>query len=161
MEAKPSVRFRKLRIAWSVTWGIAAVLLFVLWVRSYSYVERALCTVNETFVYVASLPGSLGVAVIPEESVDPWIIYRQPTDEWLKSGQRGWLDRGWGGFYFDYVDEPTCAAPYWFWLLIPLTLSVAPWLSHWKQVSFSLRSLLIAMALVAAGLGLIVWASRK
>ena len=30
------MRFRKLRIAWSVFWGLAAVLLIVLWVRSYS-----------------------------------------------------------------------------------------------------------------------------
>ena len=29
------MKFRKLRIAWSVTWGIAAVLLIALWVRSY------------------------------------------------------------------------------------------------------------------------------
>src|SRR5438105_1666000 len=29
------MRFRKLRIAWSVFWGLAAVLLIALWVRSY------------------------------------------------------------------------------------------------------------------------------
>ena len=29
------MKYRKLRIAWSVVWGIAAVLLIVLWVRSY------------------------------------------------------------------------------------------------------------------------------
>src|SRR4051794_41164867 len=29
------MRFRKLRIAWSVLWGLACVLLIVLWVRSY------------------------------------------------------------------------------------------------------------------------------
>jgi hypothetical protein len=28
------IRFRKLRIAWSVTWGVVAVLLVVLWVQS-------------------------------------------------------------------------------------------------------------------------------
>ena len=31
------MRFRKLRIAWSVVCGIACVLLIVLWVRSYWY----------------------------------------------------------------------------------------------------------------------------
>src|SRR5689334_14765186 len=35
METKSPARFRKLRIAWSVTWGVAAVLVCVLWVRSY------------------------------------------------------------------------------------------------------------------------------
>ena len=33
------MRFRKLRIAWSVVWGIACVLLIVLWVRSYWSVD--------------------------------------------------------------------------------------------------------------------------
>src|SRR4051794_17100143 len=31
------MKYRKLRIAWSVAWGVAAVLLCVLWVRSYYY----------------------------------------------------------------------------------------------------------------------------
>ena len=35
------MKHRKLRIAWSVAWGIVAVLLIALWVRSYS-VERYL-----------------------------------------------------------------------------------------------------------------------
>src|SRR3954470_12360641 len=35
--SKPPLRFRKLRIAWSVFWGLACVLLIVLWVRSYGW----------------------------------------------------------------------------------------------------------------------------
>ena len=34
------MRFRKLRIAWSVFWGLAAVLLIVLWVRSNQISDR-------------------------------------------------------------------------------------------------------------------------
>jgi hypothetical protein len=34
------MRFRKLRIAWSVGWGIACVLLLVFWVRSYQIADR-------------------------------------------------------------------------------------------------------------------------
>ena len=30
------MKYRKLRIAWSVVWGILCVLLIVLWVRGYS-----------------------------------------------------------------------------------------------------------------------------
>src|SRR5688572_24972679 len=33
------MRFRKLRIAWSVAWGIACLLLIVLWMRSYWYID--------------------------------------------------------------------------------------------------------------------------
>ncbi len=35
------MRFRKLRIAWSVVWGLAAVLLIALWVRSYDTDDHA------------------------------------------------------------------------------------------------------------------------
>ena len=38
--AEGRMRFRKLRIAWSVVWGLAAVLLIVLWVRSYWWVDQ-------------------------------------------------------------------------------------------------------------------------
>ena len=39
IELPRPVKFRKLRIAWSVGWGLVAVLLCVLWVRSYWWVE--------------------------------------------------------------------------------------------------------------------------
>ena len=35
------MRFRKLRIAWSVAWGVVAVLQIVLWVRSYGDTDPA------------------------------------------------------------------------------------------------------------------------
>jgi hypothetical protein len=35
------MKYRKLRIAWSVGWGLACVLLIVLWVRSYWRVDAA------------------------------------------------------------------------------------------------------------------------
>jgi hypothetical protein len=34
------MRFRKLRIAWSVGYGLACVLLIVLWVRSYFWTDQ-------------------------------------------------------------------------------------------------------------------------
>ena len=33
------MKYRKLRIAWSVAWGVVAVLLCVLWVRSYWWAD--------------------------------------------------------------------------------------------------------------------------
>src|SRR3954464_13617438 len=33
------MRFRKLRLAWSVFWGIACVLLIALWIRSYWHID--------------------------------------------------------------------------------------------------------------------------
>ena len=45
------MRFRKLRIAWSVVWGIACVLLIVLWVRSYWWGEQLSYTTAQTNLF--------------------------------------------------------------------------------------------------------------
>jgi hypothetical protein len=148
------MRFRKLRIAFSVTCGIACVLLIVLWVRSYFYVEQVLCTIDGHFLFVVSLPGVFGVNILPEEFVEPWIVYRLPAKEWLTSGHAAFLGRLCGGFYIGNIDGPIVMAPYWLWCLIPATLAVAPWIHRFKR--FSLRTLLIATTLVAVVLGLIV-----
>src|SRR4051812_42476544 len=44
------MRFRKLRIAWSVFWGLAAVLLIVLWVRSYRLNDNLMFATNKSAV---------------------------------------------------------------------------------------------------------------
>jgi len=46
--------------------------------------------------------------------------------------------------------------PHWFPVVVSVTLATAPWIIQW-QWRFSLRTLLIAITLVAIGLGLIVW----
>ena len=146
------MRFRKLRIAWSVIWGVAAVLLIVLWMRSYWIVEKVVCKAGESLLYVGSQPGVFGFSILSEAAVEPWIVFKQPSDEWRETGGDLWLQRSWGGFY---IDDETIMAPYWIWCLVPATLAVAPWLK-WSN-HFSLRTLLIATTLVAVVLGLIVW----
>src|SRR4051812_46809034 len=52
------MKYRKLRIAWSVGWGVACVLLIVLWVRSfwwrdYAY-ARVVSSATQTTYYDAS-----------------------------------------------------------------------------------------------------------
>jgi hypothetical protein len=46
--------------------------------------------------------------------------------------------------------------PYWLPCLATATLAIIPWLRR-----FSLRTLLIAMTLIAVVLGLVIWAARK
>src|SRR6476660_645069 len=57
------MRFRKPRIVWSVFWGVAAVLLIVLWVRSYwiQYIVRVPVT-SERSVAASSEVGHLWFA---------------------------------------------------------------------------------------------------
>src|SRR5690348_9197803 len=38
-----TMKYRDLRIAWSVLWGVVAVLLILLWVRSYSRLDALFC----------------------------------------------------------------------------------------------------------------------
>src|SRR5262245_20924320 len=58
------VRFRKLRIAWSVMWGVVAVLVCVLWVLSYSW-HHSICirTINKGFLQGVSFNGKLVLSV--------------------------------------------------------------------------------------------------
>src|SRR5689334_9944534 len=56
------MRFRKLRIAWSVFWGVACVLLVVLWVRSYSILDW--CYFPATGAQVFHVQSANGRAVL-------------------------------------------------------------------------------------------------
>jgi hypothetical protein len=134
---------RKLRIAASVFFAVVAVAFCVLWVRSYWYHELVLCSFDQQF------------STIPEESVDPWIVYRQPASDWWAGEEGPWRAQSWGGFYVNLRQTPIVVAPYWFWLLIPATLAAMFWRNPLPR--FSLRALLFTTTLVAVVLGLGVW----
>jgi hypothetical protein len=148
--------FRYLRIAWSVVCGIFCVLLIVLWVRSYWYVDIGFFKVtNGVFLYGGSMPGTFGFHIYPEEYV-PTGMRHLPAEEWRRARPKR---EGLGLLGTFRIDDQEVLVPYWFWLLIPAAVAVAPWLPWWSK-RFSLRTLLIAMTLVAVVLGLIVWLVR-
>jgi hypothetical protein len=148
-------RFRKLRIAVSVTCGIACVLLIVLWVRSYwKWDTLASRLPTGSNLVLTSWGGDFSVGIdhqpgpfAPTEALE--------FDSRLKSSwTRDESERGFG-----IHRGPTyliIASPAWFWVLTGVLLSGAPWI----RKRFSLRTLLIATALVAVVLGLIVWSVR-
>ena len=139
-----SMKYRKLRIAWSVGWGIVAVLLVALWVRSYWRAE---------FIQSRSNAGSTTIGT------DAGHLYL--TKRYTPSPNGGWT-RG--------SNEPRHADPRFIWttlggatritipswptVIVPIILIGVPWIPFKR---FSLRTLLIATTLVAVGLGLIVW----
>ncbi len=147
------MRFRKLRIAWSVVWGLAAVLLIVLWVRSYFRTDVLLITHSEGW---ASSWGSVVMVVINLEStIHTPVLFK--LDGRLASSPPEYSLLGIG-----YSPSPSPLWPYVvipFWLLTALvvTLAATPWLPK----RFSLRALLIATTLVAVVLGLVVWIHHK
>jgi hypothetical protein len=137
------MRFRKLRIAWSVVCGIACVLLIVLWVRSYRVLDEAGGPISTAYlISFLSTNGRLEVAIS------------------AGSASEFASERNWG---FGSYPEPTTYTydrnygymllPYWLAILSTIGLGVVPWYaSH-----FSLRTLLIATTLVAVVLGVVVW----
>ena len=143
------MRFRKLRIAWSVTCGIVAVLLCVLWVRSYTTIDVWDLPITAKY--------SIELGSVPRMIVIGWqnsTVNRHlsgPTEEWRSTGKMP-QSIFWGGFQ---KHGPLAAVWMPSWLLVPITAacSIAPWI-RWR---FSLRTLLIATTLVAVVLGLIVW----
>jgi hypothetical protein len=150
---------RHFRIAVTALSLTACVLMIALWVRSYWWHDIAHCPLTSTprMLCVYSLRGRITIAAVVWQKDDP--------------GPTGW---GWEPEFvprFVPLDAPPLFeyhilangidARFPHWLPIPAlaTLSVAatlPWL-RWR---FSLRTLLIATTLVAAGLGFFIWAVR-
>ena len=150
------MRFRKLRIAWSVFWGIACLLLIGLWVRSYWIAHGLLYTRSTTIVSIFTSAGIAGVNYtsfpdgtrIPTEPGFEWHSNAPVPDPNMKPfmwvrGQYGLLIR----------------VPVWCCESILILVAALPWL-RWSD-RYSLRTLLIATTLVAVVLGLAVWASKK
>jgi hypothetical protein len=144
------MRFRKLRIAFSATCLIACVLLCVLWVRSYRWSEFLRIPITDSYgVFGTNFNGQTSVGslnTIPRK----WIVDKWSFDQFAPNGVRQLF----GQFG---IQKSTVFVPSWFLVVIAGSLAVAPWI----RCRFSLRTLLIATTLVAAVLGVIVYATRQ
>jgi hypothetical protein len=154
------MKHRNFRITWSVAWGVVAVLLCVLWVRSY-WQGYSVWYTNRNYVVngVALAPGSV---VIEHLQLDVgfdelgWHFQSKSADQ---NAVRGWKwERG---LAMDQREVErlgflTVSMPTWFLCGLFLSVAAVPW----HPFRFSLRTLLIATTLVAVALGFIVWASR-
>jgi hypothetical protein len=147
------MRFRKLRIAWSVGCGILCVLLIALWVRSYWWVDLMLgknCSLT-------SLEGCILSNFGEDPTRQQVLLFSQNLNELREAGSilRSGATRG---FAFRRTGRSlTIGLPHLVVALVPASLVVAPWLPG----RFSLRTLLIATTLVAVVLGLVVWVARE
>jgi hypothetical protein len=139
------MRFRKLRIAWSVFWGLLAVLLIVACL-AIQYQGATLTLMRR------GGPGPTDIRTYKGRlflSWEPRVSYRP---EWAGQTNR------YGFRYNMYSDASwNVSAPAWQISLLLATaivpLAALPWLPY----HFSLRTLLIATTLVGMVLGLIVW----
>jgi hypothetical protein len=148
----PRRRFRKLRIAWSVGWGVLCLLLIALWVRSRDAVDSC-----QTPAVVGALHFQSGFGKV--------VVFRLPTKVNWKAGSFPAIHTGKDDilmspligvanvvtFYNGWAR--VAVVPYSIATALLATLVGLPWL----PTRFSLRALLIATTLVAVGLGLSVW----
>jgi hypothetical protein len=147
------MRFRKLRIAWSVFWGVACVLLIGLWVRSYvpgknPDVGDRLTRLNadQRMLSLWSRKGAVLFSV-----ADRGTGYRSGwTTHFV---QNSFLGFGVAGNPQAY----SCQMPYWFPFALAIVAGIAPWI-RWR---FTLRTLLIATTLVAVVLGIVVYGANR
>jgi hypothetical protein len=181
------IRFRKLRIAWSVAWGLAAVLLIVLWVRSYTaadYVEQ----VNGRVI--SSLLSDVGTIQFTHGDRYPVSVDRTEWDtfpinqsqiasfQWeVSTHDDGAVNDSLNRDGFVLPAQPSVLSPksftyrdgiykslrvrfpYWLPTIIVCMLAGLPWLIPWRT-RFSLRTLLIAITLIGLILGTIIATTR-
>ena len=151
------MRYRKLRIAWSVFWGVAAVLLVVLWVRSYRWVDMV--AVANTAIG-SSMRGQIYVG--ERIAIDAPLMKKAST--YVGYENHFWIlsvDIKGLGISPRYNVVPygnPVALPYCLLVLAMPAFGVIPWI-RWSN-RFSLRTLLIATTLIAVVLGLIVALTR-
>ncbi len=151
------MRFRKLRIAWSVVWGLFAVLLILLWVRSYWCSD---CFGFSPTFGIGTLKGEI---TIVHEASGPFFVntvmsgyHKEPPDSltWSdNSALQKWTlssvhEMNGLGFY--------CIGIRIYAIIIGgLAIGAFSWIPFRWHVS--LRTLLIATTLVAVALGLAVY----
>jgi hypothetical protein len=160
------MKYRTLRIAWSVVWGIAAVVLIALWLRS--SIARGGITLMDRLTWhydgpkaiqVGTVPGRVDIVAFVDRPV-PSTVAAQADRQW----ESPWFQamRLFGGktqWWFDLRSKGTfhlVGIPDWLLVLSCGGLSALAWFSF----RFSLRTLLIAMTLIVVGMGLIVWFSH-
>jgi hypothetical protein len=145
------MKFRKLRIAFSATCGIACVLLIVLWVRSLKTCD------------LLSKRHADGWMKTTFSSSHGTLEFEQSRDD--VAGRPGW----------HYIGIDDCGPPTQMFVFklaaarkfiqipdcLPLMFCIAGAIGPWLPWRFSLRTLLIATTLVAVVLGLIVWQVRR
>jgi hypothetical protein len=142
-----------LRITWTAFWGIAALLLLVLWVRSQHWRDEPIGTVGGHPFSITSRYGELSFDSGVGTYGRTWLYKCDPSNRIdLFTCRTNRLGFGYG--HGQYGMGTTVTLPHYFVVLLTATSAAAPWLP-WR---FSLRTLLIAMTLIAVGMGLIMWA---
>ena len=146
------MKYRKLRIAWSVAWGVVAVLLVVWWVRSYWVGDAIYLNVSGRII----LASKQGIVSLSTSSVH---FDNSPALQWKSARIDSMMSEiglrpSWGIRAND--DGTSIRFPY----RLPIAACILTAIGPWVATRFSLRTLLIATTLVAVVLGAVAYAMR-
>jgi hypothetical protein len=148
---------RALRITWTGFWGLAAILLVALWVRSYCFAEGILVPLTRSHdLHCGYGSGAIDFTLLNDGS-GQWVVHSDSLELLgnIPSRQGLWWTLG---FSFDKQPYGSLVMlPFWLLVVLSLSFAMGPWVSRFKR--FSLRTLLIATTLVGVGLGTVAWLS--
>jgi hypothetical protein len=173
------MRYRKLRIAWSVVFGILCLLLIALWVRSYWWVDVVKVKPPELELTAWSISGKFGFENLLQATrndwdlLNPWELTSEKADvtDYSPSISLNWQpqysrlnivyfhEEGTFEGYLSGIQpyrRTLLMVPQYYPVALAALLAGIPWI-RWR---FGLRTLLITTTLVAVVLGLIVYAGR-
>ena len=154
------MKHRKLRIVWSVAWGVVAVVLVALWVRSYQADEAiSFRWPGGRLIEFGHMSGMC--AVITHDNLN--FDFDGPVTDKMERIERIQRANKWRtGWHETFLIGPMIrdgvriVSPYW---LLVSAVAGAAFLS-WIRWRFSLRTLIIVTTLVAVGLGTFYSLSR-
>jgi hypothetical protein len=135
------MKHRKLRIAWSVTWSVVAVLLIMLWLRSFRNVD---------FIPRSNYQMVIGFGRV---------YFGHPV---VRPGRPKYFnadfinEEGRPDSVFILVDAARSLD-----LRVAIAAALAFAFAPWLRLRFSLRTLLVVTTLIAVALWFVVWASRS
>jgi hypothetical protein len=151
-----------LRIAFSAICLVAVVLLIVLWVRSYSWLNliKGPLTPSKTLVLTSS-NGFFAIRTLSQTAyiwkVDRWSqenLLLQMKAAGMPANTKSWL---WQLTYFGFANGGLESSYLYPTSLMGIAAGALGWPFAWR---FSLRTLLIAITGVAVVLGLAAWLAR-
>jgi hypothetical protein len=142
------MRFRKLRIAWSVLWGVACVLLIMLWVRSYWARDMTRGVIGNSGLHLNATSLSGVVAFAFDEwrgTPHPWMFESVSNQENMVavfSSVVGKPPLSWLGFRWQFKPNLVVVIlPCWSIVLSTIALATIPWIC-WR---YRLHTLLDAV----------------
>jgi hypothetical protein len=147
------MKYRKLRIAWSVAWGFVAVLLLIFWVRSYWRWEGVTFWIGAKQQVIVMYQSGRVAARYSDYSAEA-LVRPSPLFTTLPAIEGA---AGAGFMKATLHNGFQVAVPCWFLVPFAFALGVAPWTKTRKE----LLALLGGTVMLSAGLGLASYAAMK